>query len=450
MLRDVKQKLVNWKEKKDRKPLLITGVRQCGKTYLMEEFGNEYFDHVVKINFEKNESFGEVFDRDYDPDRILRELGYLVEGSPIDPTGSLIIFDEIQACPRAITALKYFAESGKDNFILCAGSLLGVEIKRKGISFPVGKIEHIRMYPLSFAEFVRAAGGERYLTMLSSYDLYREIPAYVTEPMLQFLKQYLIIGGMPAAVQKWIDTEDFEAVDEQLEMILHDYKDDFSNHAEMKDVLKIGWIWDALPKQLAKENNKFVFSHVKEGARARDLEDALSWLIDAGLAYKLEKVEHPEIPLSACSDAASFKVYMADTGLLRKKAGVPYQAVLSEPKSYAAFKGALAENYCMQELVVQNIDPYYWHSGNTSEVDFLFQAGDQIIPLETKSADNTMAKSFQYYLKKYEPSLGFRVSTKNLGDNQKGKTHEISLPLYMLWRLKAYFSSDTNLKTQQG
>lgn len=438
MQRDLKQKLIHWKSSPHRKPLLITGVRQCGKTYLMEAFGNEYFEHILKINFEKNESFGEIFDRDYDPERILRELGYLTDGKPVDPAATLIIFDEIQACPRAITALKYFAEYGKESFILCAGSLLGVEIKRKGISFPVGKIDRIQMYPLSFAEFVRAVGGERYLTMLSSYEPYQEIPAYVAEPMLQYLKEYFIIGGMPAAVQKWIDTEDFEAVDEQLDMILRDYKDDFSNHAEQKDVLRIGWIWDALPKQLAKENNKFVFSHVKEGARARDLEDALTWLIDAGLAYKLEKVEHPEIPLSACSDATSFKVYMADTGLLRKKAGVPYQTVLTEPKSYVAFKGAMAENYCMQELIAQNIAPYYWHSGNSSEVDFLFQSGDQIIPLETKSADNTMAKSFQNYLKKYEPSLGFRVSTKNLGDNQKGKTHEISLPLYLLWKLKAY------------
>ena len=438
MYRETKQKLIDWKNRKQRKPLLITGVRQCGKTYLMEEFGAEHFDHILRINFERNEVFGQVFERDYDPDRILQELGYLIEGKPIDPEQTLVIFDEIQACPRAITALKYFAESSKENYILCAGSLLGVEIKRKGISFPVGKIERIRMFPLSFREFVKAAGGERYLQLLSSYDLYQEIPSYVTEPMLTYLKQYFIIGGMPAVVQKWIDTQNYDLVDEQQDMILRDYKDDFSNHAEIKDVLKIGWVWDSLPKQLAKENNKFVFSHVKEGARARDLEDALTWLIDAGLAYKLEKVEHPEIPLSTFSDAVSFKVYMADTGLLRKKAGVSYKTILTEPESYVGFKGAMAENYCLQELIVQNITPYYWHSGNTSEVDFLFESGDQIIPMETKSADNTKAKSFMNYLKKYDPAIGFRVSTKNIGDNQKGKTHEISLPLYLLWRIKEY------------
>lgn len=438
MQRDIRQKLIQWKDEKHRKPLLITGVRQCGKTYVMEEFGKECFDRVVKINFEKNGSFGEVFERDYDPERILRELGFLTAGKPIDPEHTLVIFDEIQSCPKAITALKYFAEYEKENFILCAGSLLGVEIKRKGISFPVGKIERILMRPMSFYEFVRAVGGERFLTMLSSYGLYQEIPSYVSEPMLHYLKLYFIIGGMPGVVQKWIDTEDFDAVDEQQEMILRDYKDDFSNHAEPKDILKIGWVWDSLPKQLAKENNKFIFSHVKEGGRSRDLEDALNWLVDAGLAYTLEKVDHAEIPLSACSDAASFKVYMADTGLLRKKAGVSYKTILTEPESYKAFKGAMAENYCMQELMCQNISPYYWHSGNTSEIDFLFESDGRIIPLETKSADNTRAKSFANYLKKYEPQIGFRVSTRNVGDNQKGRTHEISLPLYLLWRIKEY------------
>ncbi len=440
MYRDLKQELIRWKNEKNRKPLLITGVRQCGKTYLMKEFGADYFEHVVTVNFEKNEAYGEVFNRDYDPDRILRELGFLIEGKPIDPLRTLVIFDEIQACPRAITALKYFAESDTENYILCAGSLLGVEIKRNGISFPVGKIERIRMKPMSFTEFVRAAGGERYLNMLSSYDLYDEIPSYVTEPMLQYLKQYYIVGGMPAAVQTWIDTADYEKVDKQQEMILRDYKDDFSNHADSKDILKIGWIWDSLPKQLAKDNNKFVFSHVKEGTRARDLEDALTWLVDADLAYKLEKVDHVEIPLSTCSDATSFKVYMADIGLLRKKAGVSYKTILTEPDNYIAFKGAIAENYCMQELVAQNIDVYYWHSGNSSEIDFLFEYEDKIIPLETKSAGNTMAKSFMNYLKKYEPEIGFRVSAKNIGDNQKGKTHEISLPLYLLWRIKDYLA----------
>ena len=438
MQRDIKQKLIRWKDKKHRKPLLITGVRQCGKTYVMEEFAEECFDRVVKINFEKNHSYGEVFEQDLEPERIFRELGFLTSGKPIDPEQTLVIFDEIQACPKAITALKYFAEYEKDTFILCAGSLLGVEIKRKGISFPVGKIERIRMFPMSFYEFVRAAGGERFLTMLSSYGPYQEIPLYVTEPMLRYLKLYYIIGGMPAVVQKWIETENFDTVDEQQEMILRDYKDDFSNHADPKDILKIAWVWDSLPKQLAKENNKFVFSHVKEGGRSRDLEDALNWLVDAGLAYTLEKVDHAEIPLSACSDAASFKVYMADTGLLRKKAGISYKTILTEPDPYAAFKGAMAENYCMQELTVQGIAPYYWHSGNTSEIDFLFESDSRIIPLETKSADNTKAKSLANYLKKYEPAIAFRVSTKNLGDNQKGKTHEISLPLYLLWRLKAY------------
>ena len=439
MERTAMKALVAWKEKQSRKPMLITGCRQCGKTWLMKEFGRLYFPKTVLFNFEKEPALADIFKYDLDPIRILRELGMYRDGTPIDTKDTLIIFDEIQQCPEAVTSIKYFEESGLNLYLLCAGSLLGVELKRKHMSFPVGKDEQLHLYPLSFGEFVEALGGGKYLSMLREFDLFREIPAFVAEPMLKYLKLYYIIGGMPEAVKTYIETEDLTAVDIVLDRINQDLRSDFAHHAEPKDIIRIDWIWDSIPKQLAKENNKFVFSHVREGARSRDLEDALQWLVDAGLAYRLEKVSAPQIPLSACSDATFFKVYAHDVGILRKKAGVAFRTVLTEPEGYGVFKGAFTENYCMTEMISLGIHPYYWRSDNTAEVDFLFEDDEnRIIPLETKSADHSHAKSFTTYCKKYSPALGFRVSTKNVGDNQKNDTHEISLPLYLIWKMQRY------------
>jgi predicted AAA+ superfamily ATPase len=439
MERKAMQQLIRWKEKTQRKPMLITGCRQCGKTWLMTEFGKRYFEHTALFNFEKEPGLADIFRYDLDPTRILRELGMYREGKPIDPDHTLIIFDEIQQCPEAVTSIKYFEESGLNLYLLCAGSLLGVELKRKRMSFPVGKNEQLKMYPLSLEEFIEALGGEKNLMLLREFALYREIPAYIAEPMARYLKLYYIIGGMPEAVRTYIETENLEEVDVVLDRIIHDLRNDFSQHAEAKDILKIGWIWDSIPKQMARENNKFVFSHVKTGTRARDLEDALQWLVDAGLVYRLEKVTAPQIPLSACSDATSFKVYLHDLGILRKIAGVAYRTVLTEPEGYSAFKGAFTENYCMLELISQCIRPYYWRSDNSAEVDFIFEdAINQIIPMEAKSADNTRAKSFITYCRQYKPVIGFRVSMKNVGENQRDATHEISLPLYLLWKIGDY------------
>lgn len=439
MERSAMKDLVAWKEKAHRKPLLITGCRQCGKTWLMTEFGSRYFEKVMIFNFEKEPALADIFKYDLDPMRILRELGMFRDGRPIDPENTLIIFDEVQQCAEAVTSIKYFDESGMNLYLLCAGSLLGVELKRKKVSFPVGKDEQLKLYPLSFYEFTQALGGEKYLKMLQEFDPFREIPAYIAEPMLRFLKLYYIIGGMPEAVRTYVETEDLTQVDMVLDRIIQDLHNDFSHHAEPKDIVRIGWIWDSVPKQLAKDNNKFVFSHVKEGTRARDLEDALQWLVDAGLVYRLEKVSAPQIPLSACSDATFFKTYGADLGLLRRNAGLGYRTVLTEPDGYASFKGAFTENFCMTELTVLGIRPFYWRSGNSAEVDFLLEDSlNRIIPMEAKSAENTRAKSLATYCRQYKPALAFKVSAKNVGDNRKGNTHEISLPLYMLWRLQTY------------
>lgn len=435
--------LVSWKEKALRKPMMITGCRQCGKTWLMTEFGKQHFEKTLVFNFEKDPALADFFRYNLDPDRILRELGMYLEGKPIETENTLIIFDEIQQCGEAVASMKYFSESGRNLFLLCAGSLLGVELKRKKFSFPVGKTEQLKLYPLNYYEFTEALGGGRYLKLLEEFDLFREIPASVTEPMLQYLKLYYIIGGMPEAVQTYIDTENLAEVDMVLERINRDFHNDFSQHAEPRDILRIGWVWDSIPKQLAKENNKFVFSHVKEGSRARDLEDALQWLVDAGLAYRLEKVSKPQIPLSSCSDASFFKTYCHDVGILRRNAGVTYKTVLTEPEGYGGFKGALTENYCMTELTALGIKPCYWRSDNSAEVDFLFEdEQNRPIPLEVKAADHTRAKSFSLFCRQYSPVKGFKVSTKNVGDNQKGETHEISLPLYLLWKLPDYLDAE--------
>ena len=441
MERAAMKALIHWKEKKKRKPLLITGCRQCGKTWLMTEFGKRCFERTALFNFEKEPALADIFRYDLNPDRILRELGMYLDGKPIDTERTLIIFDEIQQCPEAITSIKYFDESGMNLYLLCAGSLLGVELKRKAVSFPVGKNEQLKLYPLNFSEFTEALGGGKYLSLLNEFDPYREIPAYIWEPMMQYLKLYFIIGGMPAAVQTYIDTESLPEVDRVLEQIIQDIRNDFSHHAEPRDILKISWIWDSVPKQLAKENNKFVFSQVKSGVRARDLEDALQWLVDAGQVYRLEKVSAPQIPLSACADATFFKIYLHDIGILRKSAGVSYRTVMTEPDGYAEFKGAMAENYVMTELTALGIRPYYWRSGNSAEVDFIFEDDvNRIIPIEVKAADHTRAKSFVTYCKQYRPQLGLRITGKNVGDNDKQGTHEINLPLFLLWRLQTYLS----------
>lgn len=441
MERTAMRRLIEWKERKRRKPLIVSGCRQCGKTWLATEFGRRYFGKTLVFNFEKEPALGEVFKYDLDPQRILRELGMLRDGKPFDPSDTLIFFDEIQRSPEAATSLKYFEESGLDLHLLCAGSLLGVELKRRGASFPVGKCELLKLFPLDFEEFVEAVGGAKYLDTLREYPLFREINSYIAEPMARYLQLYYIVGGMPEAVQTWLDSENLSEVDDVLEQIILGTRNDFSHYAESQESLRIGWIWDSVAKQLAKENNKFVFSHVKSGARARDFEDALLWLVDAGLAYRLEKVSTPEIPLSAFSDASYFKVYSHDVGILRRNAGVAAQTILSGAESFGRFKGAFAENYCMTELVAQGIKPYFWRSDNVAELDFLFEdRRNRVVPLEVKAADNTKAKSFAAFCKRYAPTKGFKISGKNVGDNQKGATHEINLPLYMLWRIGDYLA----------
>ncbi|MCF0115344.1 MAG: ATP-binding protein, partial [Erysipelotrichaceae bacterium] len=312
MERKVYQKFVKWKNKANRKPLLVSGVRQCGKTYLIKEFGSKEFADVAYFNFDGNEVLKSVFGYDLDTDRIIDELGSVIRGKKITVGETLVVFDEVQACPRAIQSLKYFCENLPELHVIAAGSLLGVALREGGISFPVGKVERIEMYPMSFEEFVEANDGGKYLEGLNKLPLEREIPALYTLPLEKFYKNYLIIGGMPEVVQMWIDTHDYKAVDEVQDRILKDYANDFGKYTTPEIATRIKMIWDSIPTQIARDNSKFIFSHVKTGARAKDLEDALNWLVNSGIVHKLDLVSNPEIPLAGMADSTFFKVYMCD------------------------------------------------------------------------------------------------------------------------------------------
>ncbi|MBR5341589.1 MAG: ATP-binding protein [Erysipelotrichaceae bacterium] len=437
MYREIMNDLILWKDKHNRKPLLLSGVRQCGKTYVINEFGRSCFDNTAYLNFEESNNAGAIFGYDFDVNRIIREIEYHIK-EKIVPGKTLLFFDEIQNCPRAITALKYFSENMKDLHVVCAGSLLGVAIKREKISFPVGKINRLQLFPMSFKEFAIASGRQDLIEILKQWPADRMIPDLYSVPMKKLLREYYVVGGMPEAVRVWLDTHDYEEVTEVQNEILRDYADDFSKYAPVSDVVKIRWIWDSVPVQLAKENNKFIFSHVKAGKRSAELEDALQWLKDAGLIYQLSLVEKPELPLSGFADRTFFKVYMSDIGLLRTKSDLSPETILDEANLYIRYKGALTENYVLNELLSIRKEPYFWRSGNTAEVDFIYEDHSSVIPVEVKAADNTQAKSYKQFCRKYKPESGFKLSEKNIAENLCEETRTCSLPLYLAWNMDYY------------
>ena len=444
MLRKDYEKLLKWKNKTSRKPLLVLGVRQCGKTYLVKEFGSKEFENMAYINFDGNKGLQSIFDYDFDINRILDEIGSVVLNKKIIPGKTLLFLDEIQDCPRAIQSLKYFCENIPELHVIAAGSLLGITLKEQGISFPVGKVQRLEMFPMSFEEFVIADGGEKYLNGMSKLPLGREISELYSVPMQKYLQNYYIVGGMPEAVKIWIQTHDYNQVEEIQNQILKDYADDFGKHTTPDTAIKIKLIWDAIPSQIAKDNNKFIFSHVKEGARAKDLEDALEWLVSAGLVYKLNLVQTPQLPLESMKDNTYFKIYMADVGLLRKKSNVNYRTILNGDESFIQFKGAFSENYIMSELKSLGVSAYFWRTKADAEVDFISDYEGVLFPIEVKSATNTKAKSLQLFCKRFSPKLAFKASLKNVGDNMMEETHIWNIPLYIFFRIKEY------IKTEMG
>ena len=430
MERKIMTSLINWKKSQSRKPLILKGVRQCGKTYILKEFGKRYYKNVAYFNFEQDKNLARIFDDDFDIRRIIVNLS-AISKEHIEPGETLIIFDEIQECPKALTALKYFNEFGNDYHIVSASSLLGIAL-HQNTSFPVGKVDFLTLYPLSFDEFLLASGNASLLEYLNDFQG-KSISLAISPKIENLLKEYYIVGGMPEVVSSWLEDSDFERVTRLQKAIISSYELDFVKHAKIEDFPKLSAIWSSIPNQLAKENSKFFFSHVKKGYRAKDLEDALRWLIDAGLIYKVAKIEKPNIPISSYADPTSFKVYLSDVGILRALADVPPEVILDASSLYSEFKGSLSENFVLNELVKANEkDVYYWANKGQAEVDFVLQLGADIIPIEVKAERNVKARSLAVYKEAYSPKHAVRASLRN----EVGGDQLFRLPLYLIYRLK--------------
>jgi predicted AAA+ superfamily ATPase len=432
MKRLLLDEMKRWKAAADRKPLIVKGVRQCGKTYLLKEFVRTCYEDVAYFNFEGNRALGERFERDLDAARIITELGILRK-KLIRPEKTLIIFDEIQFCNQALSSLKYFCENAPAYHIVCAGSLLGIALS-KPLSFPVGKVNFLTLRPMNFCEFLLADGEELLCDHLRGLSPTDEVSDLFAGRLADCLRTYYITGGMPEAVAVWMKTKDIERLETVQQQILDSYELDFAKHAPSKDFPKLSAVWRSIPMQLSKENSKFIFSRVKKGWRAKDLEDALEWLVSAGLVYKIAKIEKPFVPLSAYADASCFKLYFSDIGLLRKMAALPAEAILEKTDAYREFKGAMTENYFLEEWMQRHdAPPFYWKSGNIAEVDFVVPHGADLIPVEVKSERNDRAKSLAEYRRKYAPAVSVKTSMHNV---RGGAVRHI--PLYLLWQMEKY------------
>lgn len=431
MERKIIEALKRWKSNPKRLPLLLGGARQVGKTYTALTFGKQYYKNTAYFNMEDSSEIISIFDRDLDPARILRELS-VKSGESIYPGDTLIIFDEIQACERALTSLKYFCEKAPEYHIIAAGSLLGVALKREKYSFPVGKVDMMTLYPLDFEEFLWATGNETLCALIQ--DSFLDFtPLSLHDTALDLYKTYLVVGGMPKAVSEYVETKDFDFVTAAQKTLNDAYIADMAKYATPQDTTRIMAAWGSVPAQLSKENHKFQYKVIKSGARAHEYETAIDWLKAAGMVNICTRVSEGKMPLSAYADNDSFKIYMMDTGLLCSKFGIAANVVLHSPHSFDGFKGALAENYIMQALTVNGFAPYYWSSPGKAELDFVIQdRGGNILPLEGKSADNVKAKSLRTFVSLYEPPYAIRVSAKNFGFENNIK----SIPLYALFCLK--------------
>ena len=418
------EKLYKWKDSKRRKPLIIEGARQVGKTWLMKEFGAKTYANTVYINFDANSRMAELFAADLNTDRLIMGLE-LYAGHKIDAGNTLLIFDEVQEVPRALSALKYFYENAPQYHIICAGSLLGIAL-HGGTSFPVGKVDFLKLYPLSFKEFLTATGNERFAELLDKQDY--EMIASFRQTYIDALKHYYFVGGMPEAVQSFIENKDFNEVRDVQKRILTAYEQDFSKHAPYEIVPKIRMIWNSIPSQLAKENKKFIYGLVREGGRAKEYETAIMWLSDCGLAHKVSRVNAAGIPLKAYEDLRAFKLFIADVGLLGCMAGLKQRTLLDGNDLFTEFKGALTEQYVCQQLkTIEDLGVYYFTNDRGScEVDFVIDTGEKIIPVEVKAEVNLKAKSLRVYNDKFSPEISVRTS---MADYKK-EDWLVNLPLY--------------------
>ena len=425
MERKIIKSLIEWKNSRNRKPLILQGARQVGKTYSTLTFGKEYYKNVVYFNFENNTDLGAIFERNLDPERIIKNLS-VISGKSIEKEDTLIFFDEIQACERALTSLKYFNENANGYHIIAAGSLLGVAVNREKYSFPVGKVDLKTMYPLDFEEYLNAIGEKDLIELIKESYLSDEEFALHNRAM-DLYKRYLVVGGMPAVVKEYVEQNDFDFVLANQKNINDSYVADMAKYATPNETTKIMAAFNSIPAQLAKENKKFQYKVIKSGARAHEYETPIDWLRASGVIIKCFKVNEGKLPLTAYTDFNSFKVYITDTGLLSSKFGIPANIILSDVRSFNEFKGALKENYVCFSLNASGHSPYYWESKGQAEVDFVIQDKEgRIIPIEVKAADNVRAKSLNQFIKKYDIDFAIRVSGKNFGFENGIK----SVPLY--------------------
>jgi len=429
MYRFAIESLFKWKESKYRKPLIIEGARQVGKTWLMKEFGKKAYRDTVYINFDANSRMAELFSVDMHPQRIILGIE-LYAGRKIDPENTLLIFDEVQEVPKALSSLKYFYEDAPQYHIVCAGSLLGIAL-HSGTSFPVGKVNFLKLYPLSFKEFLMATGNERFAELLSQHD-YGMITTF-KQTYIDALKHYYFVGGMPEAVLRFSENQDFNEVREVQRRILDAYEQDFSKHAPNEIVPKIRMLWSSIPSQLAKENKKFIYGLVREGGRAKDYEAAIMWLSDCGLVHKVSRVNIPNLPLKAYEDLKAFKLFIVDVGLLGCMTGLRQRTLLDGNDLFVEFKGALTEQYVLQQLkTINNLNVYYYTNERGScEIDFLIDNGETVVPVEVKAEVNLKAKSLRTYHDKYNPEVSIRTS---MADYKK-EEWLTNLPLYAIEEL---------------
>jgi len=423
------KELTKWKESPYRKPLIVKGIRQVGKTWILKEFGRQYYDNVAYFNFDENMEYRQFFETTKDVDRILQNL-MLASSQKIIPEKTLIVFDEVQDCPNVINSMKYFQENAPQYHIACAGSLLGIALAKPS-SFPVGKVNFLQIDPMTFTEFLLANGNENLARYLDTINMIEPIPDAFFNPLYEKLKMYYVTGGMPESVLMWTEARDVDAIQGALSGIIGAYERDFGKHPDVTQFPKISMLWKSVPSQLSRENKKFLYRVIREGARAREYEDALQWLVEAGLVHKVFRRSAPGLPISAYDDLSAFKVYLADVGLLRRLSLLAPTAFNEGNRLFTEFKGALSENYVLQALTKQfEATPRYWAQINPPyEVDFLIQRENDIIPVEVKAETNTTSRS----LKKFKELFGDKVKLRvrfSL-DNLKLDDDMLNIPLFL-------------------
>lgn len=430
MKRKLYSELIKWKKNQARKPLLLTGARQVGKTYLLKEFAEKEFKNTVYLNLDaEKERFESVFKASIAPAEIIMRLETII-GARIDPANTLIIFDEVQEIPRALTSLKYFCEDAPEYYVAASGSLLGIA-QHEGTSFPVGKVDSLELAPLDFEEFVEALDEGRFLRIIHDED---DLKIFADKLEMLF-RQYLIVGGMPEAVKSWVVNRDYQEVDKVQNTILLAYFNDISKHADTTTATRIHQIWHSLPAQFAKRNEKFMFNIVKEGARAREYEVAIQWLVDCKIVRKVERLKTGnKLPLKAYADPTAFKLYFLDVGLFRHLSGVTTEMILHDETLFKEFNGLMVEQFVLQQMA-SKYAMYYWSSGASAEVDFVTEMGGDIVPIEVKSGTNVRAKSLKTFREKYQPKLSIRFSLKPLEYN----AGLLNLPIYLASMVEGYF-----------